>query len=122
MTKQILEVDIIKERMSGAGVVVKNLVSGDIVSVTTEIALNRQLTIITGKTLTTNDIFIIASNPIEGCGAQIVLIGDGSHSPVLTACDYQVGTYDSTAAIANLLTFEYINGKVWVSILNGGAV
>ncbi len=122
MAKQILEVDIIKERTSGAGVLIRNVMSGELVSATTEISLDRQLTIISGSTLETDVTFTIKSGAKEGCGAQIVLIGDGSHSPVLTACDYQVGNYDSTAAVANLLTFEYINGKVWVSILNGTAV
>ncbi|MDD5358567.1 MAG: hypothetical protein PHX80_05430 [Candidatus Nanoarchaeia archaeon] len=92
------------------------------ISYTTAIPFTNPLTIITGKILTTNDVFTIAANAVEGNGAQLVLIGDGSALPDLTAFDLQVGTYDSTAGIYNLLTFEVIDGKYWVSILNATAI
>lgn len=87
-----------------------------------EIPFTRPLTIITGKSLTTNDTLTIGANPVEGYGAQTWFDGDGSHSPVLTNFDYQNGTYDSTSGTRNLLTFEYIGGKSIVSILNLTAV
>ena len=92
------------------------------ISYTTAIPFTRSLTIITGKTLITNDVITIASSPVEGAGAQMVLVGDGTHSPDLTACDYISGSYDSTTGVNNLLTFEYIGAKVWISILNGTAI
>jgi hypothetical protein len=93
-----------------------------IITYTTAIPLNRQLTIIIGKTLVTSDAFTIVASPIEGAGAQLILIGDGTNSPDFTACDYIVGGYDPSAGVANMLTFNYVDGKIWVSIIQGIAI
>jgi hypothetical protein len=85
---------------------------------TTEIPFTRALTIITGKTLESNDVFTIAANPVEGGGAQIWLDGDGTHSPGFTAFDYQSGTYAATSGTRNLITIEYLGAKSYISILN----
>lgn len=92
------------------------------IAYTTSIPFTRALTIITGKSLTTSDVFTIASNPVEGGGAQTHLDGDGSHSPDFSSFDYQSGTYSNTSGIRNLITMEYLGGKSYVSILNMTAV
>jgi hypothetical protein len=88
------------------------------IAYTTTIPFTRALTIITGKSLTTSDVFTIASDPVEGGGIQTWLVGDGSHSPDFTAFDYQSGTYSTTAEVYNLITIEYLGGNTFVSILN----
>jgi len=92
------------------------------ISYTTTIPLIRALTIITGKTLTSTDVFSIDSDSVEGGGAQIWLAGDGTNTPDFSAFDYQSGTYDNTSGIRNLITMEYLGGKSYISILNMTAV
>lgn len=92
------------------------------IAYTTAIPFTRMLTIITGKSLTSNDVLTIAANPIEGAGAQMVLVGDGSHAPDFTAFHQKIGDYDTTAGVKNLITMEYIGGEVWVSIKEGTAI
>jgi hypothetical protein len=92
------------------------------IAYTTAIPFTRALTIITGKTLESNDTFTIVASPVEGGGAQTWLDGNGTNAPVFTNFDYQSGTYDTTAGVRNLLTMEYIGGKAIVSILNMTAV
>jgi hypothetical protein len=92
------------------------------IAYTTEIPFTRALTIITGKSLTSSDVLTIAESPVEGGGAQTWLDGDGSHSPDVSAFDYQSGTYDATSGTRNLITMEYLGGKSYVSILNMTAV
>lgn len=88
------------------------------IAYTTEIPFIRALTIITGKLLTSSDVFTIAANPVEGGGAQTWLDGDGSHTLDFLVFDYQSGFYDSTSGVRNLITMEYLGGKSLVSILN----
>ncbi len=92
------------------------------IAYTTAVPFDRALTIIAGKSLDANDVFTVVAGGYDGAGAQISLIGDGSHAPVLTAFDFQVGTYNTTVGVYNLLTFEYVNGQYWVSIVNGTAI
>jgi hypothetical protein len=89
---------------------------------TTIIPFTNALTIITGKLLITNDVFTIASDPVEGSGAQTWLDGDDVHSPDFTAFDYQSGTYAATSGTRNLITMEYLGAKSYISILNMTAI
>lgn len=92
------------------------------IAYTTEIPFTRMLTIITGKTLASNDTLTIGANPVEGAGAQTWLDGNGTNALVLTNFDYQFGDFDSTNGVRNLLTMEYIGAKSIVSIINLTAV
>ena len=89
------------------------------ISYTTTVPLTKQTTIITGKILTTNDVFSIAASPVEGANATIILIGDGAgHIPDVSACDYIVGAYVSATGKANVITFSRISGKNLCFIAN----
>ena len=92
------------------------------IAYTTAIPFTQALTIITGKTLASNDTLTIAANPVEGSGAQTWLDGNGTNTPVFTNFDYQSGTFDNTNGVRNFITMEYIGGKAMISILNMTAV
>lgn len=71
----------------------------------TEIPLNKALTVMTGKSLTSNDTFTILANPVNEAACKVVLVGDGSHSPVFTNFDEMTGTYDTTNGVKNVILF-----------------
>jgi hypothetical protein len=73
------------------------------------------MTIMTGKTLTTNDTFTIAGSPVEGASITTWLDGNGTNIPVDTAFDYKVGTYDQTSGVRNVIVMYYMGGKAFIS-------
>jgi len=92
------------------------------ISYTTVIPFTRALTIITGKSLITNDTFTIGASPVEGGGVQTWLDGDGTHVPDFSAFDRISGSYDLSIGITNLITMEYLGGTSHISILNETAI
>jgi hypothetical protein len=87
------------------------------VAYTTVIPLNKSHTIITGKTLTSNDALSVASGAIEGGQAEIQLTGDGAHSPVWPSGSVVVGVYDINAV--NIIYFAYVNATLKITIVQG---
>ena len=118
--KKIIYTDIIEPATPGCSVQIKNGdVQSFVIAYTTNIPFDKSLTIISGKTLETNDVFTIAGNPVEGGGFMMELVGDGdSHEPVLTAFDDVAGTFDSTALVRNLIIGIYLGGRTKISIKN----
>lgn len=121
------ETDPVYSSSAASGITVTNISNWNFnvvqtIPYTTSIPFTRSLTIVTGKTLTTNDVFTVDANPAEGAGAQMWLDGDGSHVPDFSAFDYQNGEYNPTVGARNLITMTYIEGKVYLSILNPSAI
>jgi hypothetical protein len=99
-----------------------SLVYPTTISYTTTIPLTALMTIMTGKILTTNDIFAIAASPVEGASVTTWLEGNGTNIPVDTAFDYKVGAYDQTNGVRNVIVMYYMGGKAYISYSQQTAV
>lgn len=82
----------------------------------TEIPLNKALTVMTGKTLTSNDTFTILAAPVNEAACRVVLIGNGTNIPVFTNFDEITGEYDATLNTKNIILFYRLESVNYVNI------
>ena len=75
------------------------------VAYNTVIPFDKGFTVMTGKTLTTNDTFTIGANPVNESCCKLVLVANGTATPVFTNFDEKTGDWDATNGVKNVLVF-----------------